>query len=222
MNNYCTNGSCRSCPPAAANCCECPCGKDLHRALELLCSPQLQPLINFDAFAFVSGYYILGTATTALTVGTAPADNLDAPAGSYICGGNSCSTAGVSGSLYAPTGGEAIGSTVSLASLCSAAAVAFDAAAATATATQAENFQSVRQLLSQILRPHSHQADCCMEGSLLNSLTTAAQQTVSLAAGPLLLENAAVLGEVGSVLVLANSTDFRFYFVCANNIDFIG
>lgn len=220
MNNYCTNGGCRSCPPA--NCCDCPCGKDLHRALGLLCCAQLQPLINFDAFAFVSGYYILGSATTTLTVGTAPSDNLDAPAGSYVCGGNSCSTASVSGAVYSPAGTAATGSTVSLASLCAATAVAFDAAPATATATQAENFQAARQLLSQLLRPQPHPSDCCTEGSLLNSLTTAAQQTVSLAAGPLLLENAAVLGELGSVLVLANSTDFRFYLVCANKIDFIG
>jgi len=202
--------------------CECPCEKDLHQALELLCSPQLQPLINFDAFAFVSGYYVLGSPITALTAGTTPSDNLDAPVGSYTCGGSSCSTAAVSGSLYAPLGGEAIASSVSLASLCALSAVAFDAAAGTAVATQAENFQSARQLLSRLLRPCPQPQACERDGSLLSSLTSAAQQTVSLAAGPLLLENAAVLGEIGSVMILANSTDFRFYFVCANKIDFIG
>ena len=44
----------------------------------------------------------------------------------------------------------------------------------------------------------------------------------TLAAGPLLVENALVLGQLGKLLVLANSTDGRFYLVCADKIDFIG
>ena len=40
--------------------------------------------------------------------------------------------------------------------------------------------------------------------------------------GALLVENALVLGQLGKLLVLANSTDGRFYLVCADKIDFIG
>ena len=55
-----------------------------------------------------------------------------------------------------------------------------------------------------------------------DSLTTGVTATATLAAGPLLVENALVLGQLGKLLVLANSTDGRFYLVCADKIDFIG
>ena len=50
----------------------------------------------------------------------------------------------------------------------------------------------------------------------------AGRGTVSLTAGPLVLGNVSVLGEVGDVLILANSEDRLFYFVCRSTIGFIG
>ena len=38
----------------------------------------------------------------------------------------------------------------------------------------------------------------------------------------LVVENSAILGQIGSILVMANSTDNRFYFICADKIDCIG
>ena len=91
----------------------CPCGEDFRRGLDLLCCPKLQPLVDFSTFAFISDYYVLGTALAALEAGTAPADNLAAPAGSYVCGGDSCEALTVSGLLYPPeVGATALAGTV--------------------------------------------------------------------------------------------------------------
>ena len=45
---------------------------------------------------------------------------------------------------------------------------------------------------------------------------------LTAAAGPLLIANAAVLGSVGDVLVLANDADRRIYYVCQSSVSFSG
>lgn len=220
-NFFCTNGG-RS--PCEANCqtparpC-CPCGDDFRRALELLCCPQLRSLIDFNAFAFVSGFYVLGAALDAPPAGTASGDNLSDLSGRYVCGSDSCETITVSGTLNPPVAGStALDATVTQAALCRLTAVAFDAAADT-TESAADNFQSVSQILGQLLRPHRHQ-DCC---SVADALTSAAAVRAStVAAGPLVVANSVILGQIGNILVLANSTDNRFYFICVADIDFLG
>lgn len=224
MNNYfCTNNGCQQpCPPVSQpdSCTCCTCGEDFRRALSLLCSRQIQPLVNFAAFSYVSDFYVLGTALTAPVAGTAPSDNLDAPAGTYVCGGDSCETVTVSGILYPPTvGGTALATTVTQAALCRLKAISFDALAVDGDA--AANFQTISQLLGQMLRPQRPQ-DCCGT-SMAEAMTHAAVVRAStVAAGPLLVENSTILGQVGNVLVMANATDSRFYFICADDIDFVG
>ena len=236
MNNYfCTNSgqdcSCQhpcqqSCqppcpppppqPPASCSCC--PCNDDFRRALDLICSPRLQPLVNFNTFSFVTDYYVLGTAMTVPEAGATPSDNLDAPAGAYFCGGGNCEALSVSGTLYPPeAAGTALATTVSQVALCRLNALSFDAAAGTEGA--AANFQTISQTLGQLLRPKRPQ-DC---GSLADTLTNAAAIRAStVTAGPLVVQNSTILGQLGNILVMANSTDNRFYFLCTNRIDFMG
>lgn len=228
MSNYfCTNNGCQPpcpqpCPPTPQtdSCACCSCGEDFRRALSLLCSRQIQPLVNFAAFAYITDYYVLGTALTAPIAGTAPADNLDAPTGTYVCGGDSCETITVSGALYAPTtGSTALAAIVTQAALCRLKAIAFDALAIDGDPTA--NFQTISQLLSQLLRPQKPQ-DCCGT-SMADAMTNAAVVRAStVVAGPLVVENSTILGQVGNVLVMANATDSRFYFICADDIDFVG
>ena len=45
---------------------------------------------------------------------------------------------------------------------------------------------------------------------------------MSLTAGLLVLRGAQLLGTVGNVLVLANESSSRLYFVCVNSVQFIG
>lgn len=227
MNNYfCTNSGCNPCqtqqgcqqsnhePPRPG----CPCGEAFRQLLELLCGQQLRALVDFSAFAFVSDFYILGASLTTPAAGTAPGDNLSELTGSYVCGSDSCETVTVSGLLYPPeVEATALESTVTQAALCRLKAIAFDALAVDEDA--AANFQSISQILSQLLRPHKPQ-EC---GSMVEALTNAAAVRAStVAVGPLVVENSAILGQLGSVLVMANSTDARFYFICADKIDYMG
>ena len=221
MNNYfCTQNGCTPCAPQPPQqtCCRCACGDEFRRLLDRLCCDGLRPLIDFSTFAFVSDHYVLGSALTTLPDGTAPADNLAAPAGTYVCGSDSCETVTVSGLLYPPdTTGTALTAAVTQAVLCQMKAISFDALAVDQDA--AANFQTISQSLSRFLRPN-RTPDC---GTMIDALTgAAAVRTSTVAVGPLVVANSAILGQLDNVLVMANSTDNRFYFICANEIDYIG
>ena len=233
MSNYfCTNsGRDCGCPPPCPSPCpqqscsqppaptRCPCNEDFRRVLDLLCCPRLQPLVDFNAFAFVTDYYVLGSAVTVPAAAATPGDNLVELTASYVCGGDSCEALTVSGTLYPPTdGADALASTVTQVALCRLDAVAF-AAAETADGTAVANFQTISQTLGQILRPQKPQ-DC---GNLADALTNAAAIRAStVTTGPLIVQNSTIIGQSGNILVMANSTDNRFYLICADKIDYMG
>jgi len=232
-NYFCTNNG-RDCgcpppcpqPPCPQPSCpqpptppRCPCSENFRRILDLICCPRLQPLVDFSAFAFVTNYYVLGSGVTAPAVTTAPGDNLVELTASYVCGSDSCEALTVSGLLFPPEdGATALEATVTQAALCRLNAVVF-AAAETADATAAANFQTISQTLSQILRPQKPQ-DC---SNLADALTNAAAIRAStVTSGPLIVQNSTILGQSGNILVMANSTDNRFYLICADKIDYMG
>ena len=142
MSNYfCTNTGCNPCQPQPCPpqpCQEesprpgCACAEDFRKLLDLICGQQLRPLTDFATFAFISDYYLLGSTLVAPVGGTAPGDNLAEPAGTYVCGSNSCETLTVSGLLYAPeAGGTALTSTVTQIALCRLKAIVFSSATTT-------------------------------------------------------------------------------------------
>ena len=108
--------------------------------------------------------------------------------------------------------------------LCALTAVAFTIPAAEGETTPTD-YDQLKGLLWQALHPgrpgvsgstppmKPTPCDC--------DETVAGRKTVSLTAGPLLVGNAAVLGSVGNVLVLANDTSRRIYFVCKDQIGFL-
>lgn len=126
---------------------------------------------------------------------------------------------------------------ISEVSLCSLSAIAFDAAGAT-DEVQAANYQALKQLLTQILNPKCpppcppctppQPQPCvvpcgCENNGILQSFDRCGlARTVSLTAGNLLLVGATLLGAVGDVLVLSNDGENRFYFVCSEQVEFIG
>jgi len=211
----CHQEPCHPEPPITGSC---PCGEDFRRALDLLCSPRLRPLVDFNTFAFISDFYLLGSGLITPPGGTAPGDNLAAPAGSYVCGGDSCEALTVSGLLFPPEiGVPALDSTVTQVALCRLHAIAFDAAATDDTAVT--NFQTLSQTLGQLLRPRKPK-DC---DNLADALTNAAAVRAStVTTGPLIVTNSTIIGQLGDILVMANSTDSRFYFICADKIDYMG
>lgn len=224
MNNYfCTNNG-RDCDEHQhQDCCEsssCPCGEEFRRALNLLCDSSLHRLIDFNAFAFITNFFLLGTTLQATVCGPTPGDNLNGLNGTLDCGGDSCETIRVSGALYYPVvNTPSLEATVTQAVLCRLVAVAFDAAKC--DDDQEATFQAIQHALSRLLNP-KHCQECC-HCSIAEALTnSAALRTVTLTAGPLLIKNATILGQFGDLLVLANSKDRRFYLVCADKITFLG
>lgn len=214
----CQQQTCQSCETGTQHTCCCPCAEDFRSALELICCPQLQGLVDTATYAFITDNYVLGTPIATAPDGTAPGDNLTEPAATYVCGGDNCESLTVSGTLYPATvEGTALTTVVSQVALCQLDAIAFGAST---TGDGAEaNFQTISQFLGRRLRPRTP-TKCTSLAEALVSASAVRASTVT--AGPLIVQNSAIIGKVGNVLVMANSTDNRFYFICADKVDFMG
>ena len=126
--------------------------------------------------------------------------------------------------------------TVDEVSLCALGAIAFDAAGS--GTVQEANYQALKQILLQILRPKCPppcppctppkpqpcRVPCgCKNTGILASLDRCGMvQALSLTAGPLLLKDVTLLGAIGSALILANDSARRIYYVCAEDVEFLG
>ena len=215
--------------------CGCGCAAGMLGALELLCDPRLAPLVDYSQFAFVTPNFVLGTSLSCPDTATTAYDNLTGPlAGEFVsikpC---TCDDLEVSGQVYHAmpvcttdaccASGPAF--PADSVSLCSLTAVAFTVPE---SATQEETYTQLKSLIWQALHPGRpplggtttpimKATPCDCTDSKLSG-----RRTASVAAGPLLVANAAVLGSLGEVLVLANDTDRRIYYVCQNSVSFSG
>lgn len=222
----------------------CCCKKSFRAALQLLCNPTLASLLDFSAVTFVTDDYLAGSIPqTPVVSGADPADNLaDELTGTFRrfspC---SCDLLDISAPVY-PTDVTSDVSVLTAAqmSLCALDALCIQAAEATAEGdlsadeVAAQNFRQIKAILSAstenscALAGSDSGQDCCSEtcccsAGLLDTLSNGnLSRQVSLVAGPLVLTNVTLLGTVGNVLVLANDTDDRIYFVCVNSVQFIG
>lgn len=221
MNNFqCTNGKdcCRR--DCGCQCCAGGCKEDFRRALCLLCERPLRELVDFDDFAFISDFFLVGTTLQNLETTQGPSDNLNNLNGNFTCGGDGRETITISGPLAYPIPGTPTAhNVISQAALCKLDAIAFEPEGQGAEKTA--KFKAISQFFTNLLQPQQDR-DCCCD-SLLDALTErAATRSVTVTAGPLLVQNATILGQIGDILVLANPTDNRFYFICAGKITFIG
>lgn len=215
--------------------CGCACASGMAAALELLCDARIAELVDFSQFAFVTDGFVLGSSLSCPDTSTAAYDNLTGPLAGVFeqITPSTCDNLEVSGQIYYPVSvcsdttccanGPAF--EASEVALCAIRAVAFSASTAEASETAESNARLLRRYLWQAL----HCSPCPPE-----TLPTKAtpcdssggsigrRRTLSVTAGPLLVANAAVLGMVGDVIVLANDTDSRFYFICNDAVDFIG
>ena len=217
--------------------CGCDCAAGMSAMLQLLCDPRIAPLVDYSQFAFFTRNFVLGTSLDCPATSTAGYDNLTGPlAGSFerirSC---SCENLEVSGQIYYPipicTGGtetpccaEGPAFDAGEVPLCALTAVAFTIPAAEGETTPTD-YDQLKGLLWQALhpgRPGASGSTPPMKPTPCDcDETVAGRKTVSLTAGPLLVGNAAVLGSVGNVLVLANDTSRRIYFVCKDQIGFL-
>lgn len=212
------------------------CKLSLRDALKLLCCGGISELVNYDAFAFLTEASVIGATPVALA--ETDTDNLGTLTGTFrrfsAC---SCDTIDIAGTVLTPFG-TAIDA--SGASLCALSAIVFDLLPAPApdpdaafpADTDALRYRRVRELLQKQLSCTSDPCgacrcqcdcsdDCCCAEGILNTLSGASLSArTTLTAGLLAVRGVTVLGTVGNVLVLANETLRRFYFVCAAKIDF--
>ena len=218
----------------------CCCKQSFRAALQLLCSSRIADLVNFNAAAFLTDSYLAGTTQTTAptTPSTTPSDNLNTPTGSFLrfspC---TCDLLDIDAQVNTPPAASA-GITATQVSLCQLAAVVLQAAEGTAegnlTAAEAttRNFRCLKQLLAQRLTPCNQRCGtcacncdcegCCCAAGVLGVLgDNNLSRRVTLAAGTLVVRNVTLLGTLGNVLVLANDTDQRIYFVCATQVQFL-
>ncbi len=217
--------------------CTC-CKASMRDALRLLCCNAVSDLVDFDAFAFLTDFNMVG-ATPAVMPEDAN-DNLTDLSGTFRrfspC---NCDMIDIAGTVMTP-----FGSTVDVdeASLCSLSAIVFqllpaptpDPATAYCIAdTDLTRYRQVRDLLQSELsttcRSYGQCAcqcdctdDCCCAAGVLNALSnTSLNNRTTLVAGLLSLRNVTALGTIGNVLVLGSEENSRFYFVCANKVEFL-
>lgn len=216
--------------------CGCDCAAGMAALLQLLCDPRIAPLVDYSQFAFFTEHYVLGTSLDCPATSTAGYDNLTGPlAGSFVrirsC---SCENLEVSGQIYYPipicTGGtetpccaEGPAFDAGEVGLCALTAVAFTIPAGDETTPT--DYDQIKGLLWQALhpgRPGTPGPTAPMKPTPCDcDDTVAGRKSVSVTAGPLLVGNASVLGSAGNVLVLANDTSRRIYFVCKDKIGFL-
>lgn len=216
--------------------CTC-CKASMRDALKLLCSNQISDLLDFDGFAFLTSHLIVGARPTALS--STARDNLSDLSGTFRrfspC---NCDLIDISGTVYSTSETSL---EVSQATLCSLAAIVFQVNEETSEAsssypypdTPEARYRRVRELLQRELQSVGQSCgecqchcdctdDCCCAESVLAALSSLSlNKRASLTAGPLLLQNVSVLGTIGNVLVLGNDQAYRFYFVCANQVEFL-
>ncbi len=231
-----------ACPPETAPCaevsgpdCGCACAAGMSAALQLLCAAQLAEVTDFSQFAFVTDTFVLGSALGCPAASTAAYDNLTGPlAGEFIritpC---TCDNLEVSGQIYYPVpicpceNCCAVGLAFEAheVALCALKAVAFGVTPGGCGAETEQNYQQLKALLWQALHcgacgssaPPAKATPCDAAGGGISR-----RRTISVTAGPLLVANATVLGNVADVVVLANDADNRFYFVCNSSVGFLG
>ncbi len=130
--------------------------------------------------------------------------------------------------------------TVDTASLCSIETIAFEAkredtlpsSDITRDELNEKNYQQAKCILQNQLDRTNKKCgecncncecdDCCCTDSILNELFNSnLSRKITLTAGNLTLREATILGVKGDVLVLSNDKKRRFYFVCANAVQFL-
>lgn len=234
QDNYYTTGgagACRPMPPqnpqvqgVSQSSDDCGCRASLVQALQMLLRSGLSAYVDFQNFAFLTDLFVVGASIVQPTVADPAYDDLSELTGSF--GGFTpcaCEYIDVTGPVYSIVAAVTdTGLTVNRLRLCDVSAIAFEVEGDTVS-----NYQSARQLISQIIQSGRRESACppypdpCCEPCDVMGDALSVGRTVSLTAGPLILSGAVVLGRIGKVLVLANDTQSRFYFLCEDAIQLL-
>lgn len=215
------------------------CSNDMKKALQLLFNPSITGNVLFNQFAFIGNNFLLGTSLEDSTSDWAAIenDNIATPNASFIsfelC--NLIKVYGNSLQYPIPINNEDPNQSsnyklsnfnIEHALLDNIQAIAFNFAGDnTAFKTALTNLITINQLgctcngLTASVAPPHPEAPACKD-SVYNILS----KLININAGYLAVYNAEVLGKIGDVLCIANTTENvnRIYFVCQKAINFIG
>lgn len=208
-------------------------------ALGLLCNTELADLVNFDSFFFLTDSLTVGGYITTPTTGNA--DNISAAVASFRrFSPRSCDLIDVTGTAYFITPGTENSTlqNVEQLNLCTVKAIVFgladlpDCPDDCPDATYRRAVRTIRRTIrtnggetsacSSIAGTQVCNSCCCNSGVLTELATRNLSRLATLTAGELVLQNVTVLGSIGSVLILTDSTLERFYFICASQIETLG
>lgn len=214
----------------------CCCKPSMVEALRLLCGECLNSLVDFNAFFFLTDALAVGSP---LSVPGTDTDNITTPTATLErfspC---NCDLLDVSGVAYVavPGSSDIILEDVDQLSLCALKAVAFQIEASECDdECEGTNYRRAVRAIRRAIRAeggdtgacgrcaaHCDCDDCCCASGILQELSTRnLSRQVTLAAGPLVLQNVTVLGSIGAALVLADEALSRVYLVCANAVEAI-
>jgi len=219
--------------PTSDGCC---CKGSMADALRLLCGETLGSLVDFDAFFFLTDSLAVGSP---LSLPRTDTDNITTPTASLRrfspC---NCDLLEVSGTAYFADPGTGTGlvalEEIDQLSLCALKAVAFQIETSDCDdECEDTNYRRAVRAIRRAIRAeggstgacgvcqaHCDCDDCCCASGILNELSTRnLSRQATLTAGPLVLQNVAVLGSIGSALVLADEDLSRIYLVCANAVE---
>lgn len=212
----------------------CPCRYGFVQTLQMLLRTGLSSLVDFQSFAFVTPEFLVGATLIEPTVGTGAYDNLSADFTGVFSRFTQCACNDIdaSGPVNLPAVGDGTtGLTVSRLSLCDLLAVAFTVTGDTAE-TSAANYQAAKALFQTLLQrrppigpdfpPYPPYPDPCCTPCCPGAPDFGLGASTSLIVGNVVIANATVLGQIGGVLVLANDTAERFYFVCGQDAIAVG
>ena len=232
--------NCNSTVPAPLpTCC---CKASMVEALHLLCGTELADLVDFDAFFFLTENLSVGGY---LTVPGGSPDNISGLDASFRrfspC---NCDLIDVDGARYFTDPGSATAAldAVDQLTLCSVKALAFgltdpDCPEDCPDAVYRRTLRAIRRAIraeggeisscatcgGNGATPHCDCDDCCCDSGILTELASRnLSRLATLTAGDLILQNVTVLGAVGSVLILADDSLERIYFVCVSQIEALG
>lgn len=215
----------------------CCCKRSMVEALRLLCNNTLASLVDFDSFFFLTDSLAVGST---LAPPSSRADNINDPNASFRrfspC---NCDLLDVSATAYfaSPSSETVALEAVEQLSLCALKAVAFQLKDSECPRDcDDSNFSRAIRVIRRAIREeggstnacgrcsaHCDCDNCCCNTGILSELSVRnLSRLATLTVGPLILQNVAVLGSLGSVLILADEEQERFYLVCAENIEALG
>lgn len=204
---------------------ECCCKKDMLKALELLFDPKIKKYVNFHKFSFIGRKYLVGTFLEKDEIGN---DNTSAPF-AKLKSIDPCQSDYIniwSDGFYYPIPTNYnykykyfVPYPVDKASLCDLEAIQFE------YYQYGSGWSFEERLMSLLDKKHSFKCckddDCCCGDTTFRNLSFTSSN-VNLTAGWLALTDAKVLGRVGNILVLSDTSSNKISYVCLESVGFYG